>query len=532
MTFSGTVGSDYLKLIKVSEDKKVQLINFAATDFVSIRNSLINYIKSVYPLDYNNFSESDLGMMLIELVSYVGAVNSMKVDMIANERILRTAKQRKSVKDLLELIGVNLKGPTSAAANAKMVLQTASPDPSFPLTITANNRVFGITSPEDGTLINFILYKVVDGLIADLTDSTGDLQVFGNEADSSAGTEFTNLVLLEGTLVTEEGSFSTTESVKTISLAEAPVIEGSIQVFIKDSLGNGEAWRQVNNLYYASGATDQIFQVVYGDNYTAKIIFGDAITGAIPPTNSTYFVIYRVGGGTRGNIKSEVINASVPITTSPFSFTTQGIVENITAATGGNDAESIEHAKKYGPLVFKSQNRLVTLEDYYSYVNTFVSPSGKKAKGIAVTSKAFSSANVIDVYVLEIVSPIQLQKASPQYKRELLEAMEPLQMITDEVVAVDGLIRTLDLIVTIKVDKSLTSKEEEVKTKVRDVVTNFFSIDNFDFGKALIVADLNRAIFDLDDVVWSTVDNIDQVVQVDFNEILQLNNLIINVDFI
>ena len=111
MNFSGTVSSDFMKLVQMPENKKANLINFAATDFLSIKTSLINYIKAVYPLDYQYFVESDLGMMFIELIAYQGAVMSMKADMLANENFLMTASQRSSVKKLLQLIGVRMRGP-------------------------------------------------------------------------------------------------------------------------------------------------------------------------------------------------------------------------------------------------------------------------------------------------------------------------------------------------------------------------------------------------------------------------------------
>ena len=105
-------------------------------------------------------------------------------------------------------------------------------------------------------------------------------------------------------------------------------------------------------------------------------------------------------------------------------------------------------------------------------------------------------------------------------------------MITDEVVLVDGLIRTLDLVVTIKLDKILAPKEESIKQAAREKIVNFFMVDNFDFGKALSLADLNRTIFEIPDVRFSSVDNLDYDVKVDFNEIIQLNNLTINVDLV
>jgi len=55
---------------------------------------------------------------------------------------------------------------------------------------------------------------------------------------------------------------------------------------------------------------------------------------------------------------------------------------------GGANAETVEKAKKYAPLAFRRQDRLVTLEDYASFANGFISTWGTIGKAIAVTRKA------------------------------------------------------------------------------------------------------------------------------------------------
>ena len=124
MSFSGTTQTDFMKLTSIPDRKKQEYIDFAGTDFYSIRQNLISYIKSVYPLDYQNFSESDLGLMLIEVVAYMGSVLSLKGDMLANENYLRTVKDRNNLQKLLELVGVDIIGPIEDNAGARLTLTT------------------------------------------------------------------------------------------------------------------------------------------------------------------------------------------------------------------------------------------------------------------------------------------------------------------------------------------------------------------------------------------------------------------------
>jgi predicted phage baseplate assembly protein len=530
MNFSGTITSDFMKLAPIALNRRVDLINFAATDFLSLRDSLIDYVKAVYPDDYKYFVESDLGMMFIELAAYMGAVMSMKADMLANENYIATAKQRASVKKLLELIGIRMRGPLSAAADAQITFDSDLTTVGS-VSIGPAQRTFQVLSPEDGAQLTYTLYKVVNGLV---NQATRNATIVLDPASEGLGDEknvFQNLVVQEGSLVLEGGEFAATEGQKTVPLTDGPVVEGSIEVFIDspNSDSNG-AYSEVDSIYFASGADDKIFEVVYDEFYNATVVFGTGVAGISPPDSASYSISYRVGGGTRGNLEKDALAASVVGTSGVNSY--NGTIRNTSKATGGSNAETIEHAKKYAPLTFRRQDRLVTLTDYSTFANTFISTFGTVGKATAATRNAYSSANTIDIYLLEKASDLQLQRATSNFKTQLLAAMNEKKMMTDDIVIVDGLIRTLDLVCTIRIDQEQQENEDTIKAKVRNKILNYLSIDNTEFGEDLIVSDLNRQIFEVDEVRFSTLDNVGQDIRIDFNEIIQLNNLTINVEYL
>lgn len=526
-----TAGSDFQKFIqsgKSFKDKK-SLIDFAATDFGTLRDALLSYLQAAYANDYQNITESDFGVMFVELVAYMGAIMSFKADALANENFISTAKNRRNVRKLLELIGVRMKGPTSAGGQARLILDTAAiANP----TIAGESRVVTLNSLQDGGQVTYTLYPVYDGKILSIGSNTTDLELLLSDSQENTEGEsgnivWDNLALLEGSLVEEVGNFNTTEVFKTITLNQGPVIENSAQIFITASDSLSGTYSQVDNIFTASGPTDKIFEVIYDEEYNGLVRFGDGTAGASPPNSSSYRVLYRVGGGTRGNLLGAVINS--PIATKNSGPAT---VTNTTVITGGADAETTSNAKRHGPLTFKQQDRLVTLGDYESFVTRFSSPNGGTAIGTAATRKAYSSANIIDVFVLQKATATQLQKATVDYKTNLLGAMQNKKMLTDEVVIVDGLIRTLDLIVTLYIDAALEDSEESIKQSAANIITKYFSYDRFAFGNPFIPQELNRVIFDLNEVRYSTIDNIVDTVQVDTNEVIQLNNLTINVSYI
>lgn len=534
MSFSGTANTDFMKLGSIPNRKKVEYIDYAGTDFFSLRDNLISYIKAVYPEDYQNFSESDLGMMLIEVVSYMGSVLSLKGDMLANENYLRTVKNRNNLKKLLELVGVDMKGPLAAGAGARITNQTLPSDSNdFPVSIDAANRTIAITSKEDGAPVNYTIYKVKNNAINNIENANADLGFAQNEvANGGVGglsSIFENAALLEGSLTIQKGTFDTLEGNKRVSLTNSPIVEGSVQVYVntenEDSDANG-AYTQVDRLYSASGGTDRIFQVIYDDDYAATVLFGDNSLGISPPAGAEFTVAYRVGGGSRGNLGQGTLNVETVARagSTPVTLT----VENRTPATGGSEAETAEHAKKYAPYTFKRQDRVVTLEDFIAIGNTFRSAQGTIGKTTAAVRDAFSSGNVIDVYTLEKADDLRLQKASPTFKKELLEEIEPKKMLTDEVVVVDGLIRTLDLVMTIRIDRELEPFQKQIEQEVAEVIRQHFNIDNADFGQPFVATELNREVFRLPNVRYATIDNLPEVIEVDFNEIIQLNNFTIN----
>ena len=120
--FDGTIESDFLKLGQVPDDRKSDLIDYNINGFDEYRTALQDYLKSVYPLDYNNFAASDLGQMLLEMFAYMSSVLALRADMTANEMYIDTVKSKDNLNRLLQLIGVSMKGPTASKATGLLTL--------------------------------------------------------------------------------------------------------------------------------------------------------------------------------------------------------------------------------------------------------------------------------------------------------------------------------------------------------------------------------------------------------------------------
>ena len=103
-------------------------------------------------------------------------------------------------------------------------------------------------------------------------------------------------------------------------------------------------------------------------------------------------------------------------------------------------------------------------------------------------------------------------------------------MLTDEVTIVDGLVRTLDVKALIYVDKTFEPFEEDIKRAASAKILQFFDLSRREFGERVRVDELNRDIFEIPEVRFSKIQNLrDDDIKLNFNEILQLNNIELNV---
>ena len=522
--FDGTITSDFLRLGIVSEAAKKDLIDFSIDGFDEYKTAMLNYVKAVYPNDYSNFVESDLGMMFIELYAYLGSVLSLKADFLANESFLPTVKTRENLRKMLQLIGLDLRGPISSKATGTLTMRAQTKASLGSLRVPRASRTFSIPNAKDGGSLFYSVYKVLPTGKVDTTSNGLEDLVF-TSADVTENS-ITGLLLLEGKLTLSTGTFSDRQQQKRITLPEASIAEGSIVV----SGSDGTIYNEIDNLFLASGSTHAVFEKQYDADFGCTLTFGEGTRGKAPQANSNYEVMYRVGGGSRGDIPTNHINVNLKATVGANSFSPTLV--NTTQGTGGRNAETVSHAKKYAPNFFRAQHRAVTGDDYTSLSNSFVSQAGATGKAMAALRQNGSSANMIDLYVLNKASDVQLERCSLTYKNELLNHMNRYRMFTDEITVVDGLVRTLDLVATLFIDRKNEQVEESIKQKVANKIISFFNVDNMHYGKALSLSDLVNTVLTVPEVRFFQVNNLDNDVYINFNEIIQLNNFELNVDII
>jgi len=78
--------------------------NFQSYDFDNLRRTMIDYIRTNFPEDFNDYIESSEYLALIDLIAFVGQSIAFRVDLNARENFIETAERRSSLINLAQLV--------------------------------------------------------------------------------------------------------------------------------------------------------------------------------------------------------------------------------------------------------------------------------------------------------------------------------------------------------------------------------------------------------------------------------------------
>jgi len=84
-----------------------QQINFAAWDYESIKQSIIDHLKIYFPQQFNDYIESSELITIIESFAYIAELIAYRLDMNAHENFLTTAERKESVLRLAKMLSYN-----------------------------------------------------------------------------------------------------------------------------------------------------------------------------------------------------------------------------------------------------------------------------------------------------------------------------------------------------------------------------------------------------------------------------------------
>ena len=225
-------------------------VRYLNRDFSSFRDGLIDFAKTYFPNTYNDFNESDPGMMFIEMASYVGDVLSYYIDEQFKESLLTYAEEKKTIYEIAQGYGYKPR-QTSAATVILDVYQTVpskTPAVTLPGGDIGNppdeNYCLTIPPGMQATSTNGTVFRTTSEVI--FRDSSSLSLREESIAEVNDDDEITKWLFkkqvsaVSGTTVTDYITFGAAEKYKRIVLANSPVLE---IISIIDS--DGYSWYEV-----------------------------------------------------------------------------------------------------------------------------------------------------------------------------------------------------------------------------------------------------------------------------------------------
>ena len=101
-------------------------LNYLGRDFTDIRENLIEFAKSYFPTQYNDFNEASPGMMFVEMAAYVGDVLNYYVDNQFRETLIQFAEERKNILAIAQSYGYKPRLATPATVELTFTVDVPS----------------------------------------------------------------------------------------------------------------------------------------------------------------------------------------------------------------------------------------------------------------------------------------------------------------------------------------------------------------------------------------------------------------------
>ena len=455
-------------------------IDFSSLDFDTSRRAILEYIRTYFPNDFNDFVASNGIVMLTEIIASTVAKLSLRSDLLSNESTLPTCKTENALINHLALINQAIKVQTAASTSFEVsfIGSTLAIDINIPpgLILTTNGP--------DNKPVTYELFKSPADTLSNIVIPAGKIGVIAYG--------------VEGTTITNESIVATGGANQIYTIIDTNVLISPLRVVLKT--GNIEDYyRPTTESIESFGPNDKVVEIRF---YSDKIIliFGDNIHGVAPSSGAGISFMYRKGGGIRGRIGAGVIDATRSIFDDVSRVSTTIRFRNIVPSSGGSDRETIAEAKKRAPREYAVRKNLVTAEDYAQACLSFAHPTYGAVKKAMSALFSNINANQVRLYVLAEGYTSKPVTASLGLKTALKTYLEETNVLTDQVLIADGSVKLVDVEVNVIVSRGADAST--VKEKVESAITAFFDINNWDMGQPLFTSNLVKQLESIEGISY------------------------------
>lgn len=446
---------------------KSSQVNITDLDFDDIASNLKEYLKGQSTLKDYNFEGSNISL-LIDLLAYSSHVSAFNANMVASELFLDTAQIRKNVVSRAKEIGYT---PTSATASMATI------------DLQVNNPLIGGETPTSLTISRGHKFKTVyDGV------SYPYVCLTSRTINPLNGVfKFEDLDIYQGKMNSDIFAYNGQIQNQRFPLTEELVDTSSVTVTVQSTGGGSSAWSKSEDI---SGVDkdSKVWYVQENDQGQFEVYFGDGVISAEPLDGDTITISYLVTNeqhaeGATSFTMTDTIGGNSDVT-----------IINKLASVGGKDKEGIESIRFAASKFYTSQNRLVTVDDYKSKLQTLY----PGADSISVWGGEDNDPPQYGKIFIAIKPSQNVNKLTSSEKTLLRDKMRKLNMLTVRPEIIDA--DVIDILVdcNFKFNPRATTKTvSELETLVRAAIITHDStyLSGFDsiFRHSVLATDIDSA---------------------------------------
>lgn len=460
--------------------RELKPIDYVTKDYEGFRNLMIELIPKYAP-EWTDTSQSDFGIVLIELLANGLDILSYYQDKSFQEAFLTTAKTRRAIINLCRTLGYELSHQTPAIHK----VQFTKKDEFLNDIIVIPRGTKVCTDSSMGSPVVFELEE-------DVVLKSGEKSNFGT--------------VVHGEYVQDEVlGISDGKDFQKFNILFPDVLVDSLNVYTNE-YGKLKKWKLVSD-FLNSKSDSRHYTITTDEENIMTINFGNGLSGMIPPKGYTIMCEYRYGGGEIGNVGLGTINT--------FLETEYPGVElsNIEILSRGYDVESIDHAKLVAPKYFRSANRAVTKRDFEDIVSTL--EGVEKAKCV----ETFNENNEVHIYVLTTgYEPI-----TENHKNKILKHLKDVKLSNVNPVIFPTEFTEYDI--DLEVITYSNYSNSEVSARVIEALQHTFDVKYMEYGEDVYVNSIVREVMKIEGVRNVIVNNPMEDILVDEISIAKINEI-------
>lgn len=261
----------------------------------------------------------------------------------------------------------------------------------------------------------------------------------------------------------------------------------------------------IDILYLIAGAQKR-YQLTFDPQNRGTVRFGNGSMGVIPTAGATIAVSYRTGGGLAGNVLAGAVDTVVQGFL-PNGGKTGVTISNAEAGSGGEEPETVDHARFFAPKVATANRRAVRREDWTALAATYSDPLyGAPAHASAMLKQRIPELNTVQVAVWGRDQNGRLTTAGSPLKQGIRNFLNSRRTFATSVEMKDGRVAVVDI------DADITLQTGKIRQVVFADVTraiqNFFNSAEVLPGLDLAISKLYAAIQDAPGVEHATIRHI------------------------